>query len=101
MRLLFLLNGIPLGGVVNGRRHQAAVDSGDCPDCSKYPPAFGIDLLVDDCEGVALEGIEHRFEVLVISPTDPNWTDRVLRLASHCAEVPGGRRVPANHAGVV
>jgi hypothetical protein len=45
---------------------------------SKYPPAFGIDLHVDDSEGVAEEGRRHRFAVVVVSPRDPDWAARVL-----------------------
>ena len=45
---------------------------------SKYPPAFGIDLHVDDSEGVGMEGKQHRFRVIVVSPADPEWTTRIL-----------------------
>jgi len=45
---------------------------------SKYPPAFGIDLHVDHAEGVATEGREHGFRVVVVSPTDADWAKRVL-----------------------
>ncbi len=44
---------------------------------SKYPPAFGIDLLVDDSPGVAIEGQRHGFAVLVVEPTDSEWTVKV------------------------
>jgi len=82
LHTLFLLQGVPLGGVVNCYRHEDLVRSGGCPNCSKYPPAFGIDLLVDDADGVALEGLQHGFEVLVVSPTDPEWTRRVMNVVS-------------------
>jgi hypothetical protein len=39
-----------LKGIVNETRHQAAM-AGRNILCSKYPAAFGIDLLVDDSEG--------------------------------------------------
>jgi hypothetical protein len=45
---------------------------------SKYPPAFGIDLHVDDSEGVGLEGQRYGFAVVVVSPEDPDWAARVL-----------------------
>ncbi len=45
---------------------------------SKYPPAFGIDLHIDDSEGVGLEGERHGFTVVVVSPEDPDWVTRVL-----------------------
>src|SRR5690242_1122573 len=45
--------GVPISGVVNQRRHEQVVGR---RGPSKYPPAFGIDLHVDDSDGVADEG---------------------------------------------
>jgi hypothetical protein len=67
--------GVPIYGVVNQQRHERVVGR---QGPSKYPPAFGIDLHVDDSEGVAEEGRQHRFDVVVISPTDSEWVMRVL-----------------------
>ena len=67
--------GIPLAGVVNQDRHERVIGR---RGPSKYPPAFGIDLHVDDSEGVGLEGERHGFAVVVISPDDPDWVGRVL-----------------------
>ena len=67
--------GVPIEGVVNQARHERTVG---LRGPSKFPPAFGIDLHVDDSPGVAMEGTDHRFAVLVISPEDPDWVDRVL-----------------------
>jgi hypothetical protein len=68
--------GIRLGGVVNQQRHEKTVGR---HGPSKYPPAFGIDLHVDDSEGVGEEGKMHRFQVVVVSPQDVNWVARVLQ----------------------
>jgi hypothetical protein len=67
--------GIPLAGVVNQAEHNRVVGR---YGPSKFPPAFGIDLHVDDSEGVGLEGQRHGFAVVVISPEDPDWVARVL-----------------------
>jgi len=67
--------GIPLEGVVNLDRHERTVG---LRGPSKFPPAFGIDLHVDDSSGVAMEGADHRFAVLVVSPEDSGWVERVL-----------------------
>ncbi|OWK37733.1 hypothetical protein [Fimbriiglobus ruber] len=75
LRSWFRTFGVGIGGVVNQHRHERAVGR---RGPSKFPPAFGIDLHVDDSEGVAEEGRRHRFNVLVVSPRDPNWTARVL-----------------------
>jgi hypothetical protein len=67
--------GVPLYGVVNQHRHERVVGR---QGPSKYPPAFAIDLHVDDSEGVAEEGRRHRFDVVVVSPGDAEWAARVL-----------------------
>jgi hypothetical protein len=67
--------GVPLAGVVNQDRHERIVGR---HGPSKYPPAFGIDLHVDDSEGVGEEGRKHRFAVVVVPPDDLDWTSRVL-----------------------
>jgi hypothetical protein len=67
--------GIPIGGVVNQERHDRVVGR---HGPSKYPPAFGIDLHVDDSEGVRIEGERHGFAVLVVAPDDETWAARIL-----------------------
>ena len=53
---------------------------------SKYPPAFGIDLHVDDSPGIAIEGEQHGFRVLVIASDDPGWVTRVLEAVAAVAK---------------
>lgn len=48
---------------------------------SKYPPAFGFQLHVDDSPGVALEGRRHGFHVVQVAPDDQQWAEKVLRAA--------------------
>ncbi|MGI4867662.1 MAG: hypothetical protein ACRYFZ_27335 [Janthinobacterium lividum] len=43
----------------------------------KYPPQFGIDLLVDSSEGMRLEAEHYGFKMLVVSPTDSEWAAKV------------------------
>lgn len=76
IRRTFWAHGIRLDGVINAGRHarsDRAVRSG----ASKFPPAFAIDLLIDDAPGVALEGQRHGFRVLGIDPGDFEWSQRV------------------------
>lgn len=73
IRRLFWLHGIRLAGVVNQQRHQREVPA----RCTKHPPSFGIDLLVDDSEGVRMEGAQHDFRVLVVAPQDDQWVQKV------------------------
>ncbi len=83
LRLWFLILGVRIGGVVNYHRHESLLRARHCPNCSKYPPAFGIDLLIDDSEGVAEEGRRHGFSVLLIDPADVFWTERILAAVSN------------------
>ena len=80
IRFLFLCYGVWLSGVVNSDRHVRRLRHAFPAQrhLSKYPPAFGIDLLVDDSEGVREEGRLHDFRVLCVRPDDPDWAARVL-----------------------
>ncbi|HEX5219838.1 MAG TPA: hypothetical protein VFZ59_09745 [Verrucomicrobiae bacterium] len=83
IRLWLLTYGIAVDGVVNDQLHREALASHSFDRLpSKYPPAFGIDLHVDDSEGVRMEGNEHGFRVVVVSPDDKNWIDKVLAAAA-------------------
>ena len=73
IRRLFWLHGIRLDGVVNQQRHNREVRA----RCTKHPPSFGIDLLIDDSEGVRIEGERHGFRVLVVRPEDERWMEKV------------------------
>lgn len=76
----FWLLGIPLGGIINQKRHSLAMRAQPFPinQASKYPPAFGIDVLIDDSEGVILEGQKFDFTVINLKPDHENWVDFVL-----------------------
>jgi len=89
LRRWFASIGIPLEGVVNQDVHDGLLRRWDSPSYppSKYPPKFGIDLHIDDSEGVAEEGKQYRFDVLVISPNDLDWTQRVLEVVEQRARL--------------
>ncbi len=83
IRRWLLLHGIHVDGVVNGERHRNGLAThGFSHSPSKFPPAFGIDLHVDDSEGVRMEGDAHGFRVIVVRPDDPHWTRHVLEAVS-------------------
>ena len=79
MRWWLRFYGIKLGGMVNEHLHGRLPMAGSV---SKYPPAFQIDLHVDDSEGVRMEGEKHGFRVAVVSPDDPAWAAHVLTAAA-------------------
>lgn len=72
IRRLFWLYGIRLDGIVNGVIHKQRMKN--VPrSLSKYPPAFGIDVLVDNSTGVLKEGQENNFEVIKVDTTNKEW----------------------------
>jgi len=79
IRSWLYLYGIRVDGIVNEERHlreMAGRRFARVP--SKFPPAFGIDLHVDDSEGVLMEGREYGFQVVVVGQADQLWTQKVL-----------------------
>ena len=62
--------------MVNRQRHdpEARVR------CTKYLLSFGIELLVDDSEGVRIESERHGFRVLVVRPEDEQWTVKIKKV---------------------
>ena len=84
IHLWFLLFGVRLGGAINGDTHSSAVH-GRAIKPSKFPPAFGIDLLIDDSVGVEIEGKIHGFTVLVVDPGDVDWASKVRAAARGAA----------------
>ena len=73
IRKLFWLYNIHLHGVVNQYIHDKYVKVRS----TKYPPTFNIDLLVDDSEGVKIEGERFGFKTLWIKPEDYDWQKRI------------------------
>jgi hypothetical protein len=80
LRLWFAALGVQLDGIVNSARH-AAVMAERSIGCSKYPPAFGVELLIDDAEGVSLEGERFGFSVLRLLEEDGSWCAAVKNAA--------------------
>jgi hypothetical protein len=79
IKWLFLLYGIRIDGVVNQQIHNKKVRNGHIY-CSKYPPAFGIDVLIDDQEGVKQEAARYNFYMIWIKPGDANWVEEVKQV---------------------
>ncbi len=73
IKWLFLVHGIKLSGIINQEIHTQNVSL----NISKYPPAFNIDILVDDSKGVLMEGNQNNFQVIQIDPEDLNWLEKI------------------------
>jgi hypothetical protein len=69
IKTLFWVHNIALNGVINQTIHNKKVTVRS----SKHPPTFGIDVLIDDSEGVQLEGERFGFEVIVVKPDNDDW----------------------------
>ena len=79
IKRLFWLYGIRLNGVVNQDIHNQKVKQ----HISKYPPAFDIDILIDNSEGVKIEGERHGFKTIWILPNDTQWVENILKELKH------------------
>ena len=82
VRRWFRCHGVRIDGMVNQDVHDLHLRRSplDRPP-SKNPAAFDIDLHVDDSDGVRMEGEQHGFEVVVVTPDDRDWITHVLRAA--------------------
>jgi hypothetical protein len=77
-------HGIRVRGVINQNIHDKHLRKhrDDRPP-SKNPKAFGIGLHIDDSDGVAIEGKQYGFTVVVLAPNDEAWVEKVrTRVAS-------------------
>jgi hypothetical protein len=84
IKSLFKFYGITISGVIDGQRnieeiYKLFVQRKPNPrKPSKYPPAFGIDLHIDDSENLIKEAQEFNFDVVIVNPQDEDWTKRVI-----------------------
>ena len=68
--------------IVNGPLHEQAISghSGPHRSPSKHPGLFGVDLHIDDAQGVAVEGERFGFRTLIIDPEDLEWHRTILKV---------------------
>ncbi|MFT4660921.1 MAG: hypothetical protein ACI8XB_001192 [Patiriisocius sp.] len=45
---------------------------------SKYPPAFDVNLHIDDSNGVEMEGEKHGFNVIILTKDESDWTNKII-----------------------
>ncbi|KAA3438025.1 hypothetical protein [Rufibacter hautae] len=89
IRWLFLLHGVWLDGIINQRRHDRTLLT-EGKRSSKYPPAFKIEVHVDDSKGVELEGQRYGFRTILITEQEEDGVAKVLAALE-----------PTNNAGFV
>ena len=77
IKFTFACYGIPIDDVINKQKHDKRLSKTDWKS-SKYPPAFGIDIHIDDSPGVRIEGEKYNFRTVIIEEQDSNWVESVL-----------------------
>ena len=77
----FYTYGIKLDKVINQKKHEIMLRELSTK-YSKYPPAFNIDIHIDDSKGVEMEGKRFNFRTIIISEDNLHWTDDILRILS-------------------
>jgi hypothetical protein len=87
LRRWFRYHGVSVAGVINQDMHDRHFRrTRQARPPSKNPRAFGIDLHVDDSDGVKIEGERHGFSVVVVSPDDKDWVAQVLQAVAEQQE---------------
>jgi hypothetical protein len=80
VKLAFRLKGIKIKTVINESIHRRILKEYNFEILpSKYPPHFNIDIHIDDSLEVIEEGKKYGFEVIQISPSEKNWSNRILK----------------------
>jgi hypothetical protein len=75
--LTFFVHGIFLDGIFNKISHDKRII--ECgKTCSKYPPMFGIDIHIDDSDGVKMEAERNDFKVIIIEESDSERCEKIL-----------------------
>lgn len=83
IRRLFFSYGIYPEKIINKTLHDKTLRE-KATLISKYPPAFNIDVHIDDSPGVAIEGDRHHFNTIIIAENDLHWGNHILQqIADH------------------
>ena len=79
IRRMFRYYGIKIGKIITQKENEHTLQSLKI-SASKYPKAFGFDLHIDDAQGVQSEAEQYDFKVIIISPNDTSWIEKILKL---------------------
>jgi len=79
-KFYFWLKGIKIHRVINQNIHDEIMKGYSFPRTpSKLPSHFGIDIHIDDADGVVVEGREFGFDVIQVRPNQENWIKIILQ----------------------
>lgn len=76
IRRMLKYYGIRVNHIVNQAENQRVLRAQNM-NASKYPPAFGFDVHIDDLKGVGIESERYNFKAIIIEPSDENWVENV------------------------
>ncbi len=68
--------GIKVDRIINQKENQRILKARNI-NSSKFPTAFNFDLHIDDSKGVGIEAERFNFKVIIVEPTDINWTEKI------------------------
>jgi len=77
IKLMFLSYKLYVGKIINQKLHDEVLRE-QRNRTSKYPPAFCIDIHIDDSLGVKIEGNKYNFATIIIEENDVDWIETVL-----------------------
>jgi hypothetical protein len=72
IRWMLKYYGIKVNRIVNEKENRSVLKAQNV-NSSKYPPAFGFDLHIDDSKGVGVESERLNFKTIIVDPSDNNW----------------------------
>lgn len=78
IRLMLFYYGIKVGKIINEYQNQRTLKRIN-KSVSKYPPAFGFDLHIDDAKGVEMEGEKLNFKTIIVKTNDKNWIETIQK----------------------
>ena len=76
--LMFFSYSIKLDKVINQTIHERTLRE-NYSNYSKYPPAFNIDIHIDDSRGVEVEGSRFGFKTIIVAADNTNWAEFILQ----------------------
>ena len=77
IKLTFLTYGTSVKKVINQEVHNQKLKQ-KSTRISKFPPAFGIDIHIDDSIGLKIEGEKYNFKTIIVKVNDENWVDTIF-----------------------
>ncbi|MBO9584735.1 MAG: hypothetical protein J7574_11305 [Flavobacterium sp.] len=77
IKWMFYFYGVSVDYIINEQKHLREIKKFNFR-CTKFPPIFGIDVHIDDSEGIKIEGEKYGFKTIVISEKDENWSQTIL-----------------------